>query len=176
MQDSRKVSCLNEAASEPPSVSLNLPQAFTVWVGVHSLSLQDSLICNMGNLKMPLSEMCARVWGDYPWKAPPYIYSKLSKKVCYYYGYNCSFCWFCCGCSYCSDCYYTVWSPHYSPQYFLSVSLILSHAPDKQATPHPLHLLEDSLPSYRCPCCEEAEQPLGGDVAVANLSRNRELG
>lgn len=74
------MSCLNEAASEPPSVSLNLPQAFTVWVGVHSLSLQDSLICNMGNLKMPLSEMCARVWGDYPWKAPPYIYIVSSQK------------------------------------------------------------------------------------------------
>ena len=52
-----------------------LPQAFTMWFGVSYLILQDSLICKMGDLRVPLSEMRARIWGDDTWKAPPFMVS-----------------------------------------------------------------------------------------------------
>lgn len=46
-----------------------------MWFGVSYLILQDSLACKMGDLRVPLSEMPARIWGDYTWKAPPFMVS-----------------------------------------------------------------------------------------------------
>jgi len=73
----------------------------------------------MGNLRVPLSEMCARIWGD-TWKAPLFMASP-QKTLGYYYGHDYCCGWFCCASSGCCFCYYyTLWPLPALQLYFLS--------------------------------------------------------
>lgn len=141
-----------------------LPQAFTVWFGVSYLILQDSLTCKMGGLRVPLSEMPAGIWGDYTWKAPPFMVSPqemfaiimvmTAAAVAFVVVVLVVII---------VIVVIVIWPLPASPHYFLCQFLSLDASPRlKEATPRPLHVLKGSLPSFCCHCCEGAEEPLEG--------------